>query len=531
LNGLICMFVERMPLAIELAASWLYILSVNEINDELEKGLDILATEVRDAPERHRSIRAVFDHSWSLLDQTEREIFMRLSIFRGGFTREAAQQVAGASLRQIAGLVNKSILRHDPHSGRLEIHELLRQYAQEKLENTLQTSDSTKEAYAAYYADFMQEKWKQFRGSRQIIALTEIEADIENVRAAWRYYLDQKKALQLLKFIYGFWIVYYVRGWVRGAIELFADGVAALAQEEHDSDVRAVRAVAMALQGFFMSVVGVADEGYKLIREGIEILEGLDNPIELAFAYNSLALAAYYLNRPAEEKDAAQSFLKIVEASNDKWLLAYGLWSVGFVEFREKNYAEAKRYAEASLKVSTEINNTFGSAWSFLFLGGLATHNEDFAGAKKYLTRCLQMANKLNYNGLSSVAIKYLGELALLTHDIPDAQEYLTQSLRIAYDLGSDRDIANHLYDFASLRVAQNELEEGVELISLLLQQPASHQARLGGGRIRDHAKALLANLEHKLSQETYLAALKRGELLELDDVVIELVGPKINVG
>ena len=409
----------------------------------------------------------------------------------------------------------------------MEIHELLRQYAQERLENTLQTSDSTKEAYAAYYADFMQEKWKQFRGSKQIPALTEIEADIENVRAAWRYLLDQKNALKLLKFIYGFWIVYYVRGWGHGAIELFADGVDALAQIEHDSDVRVVRAVAMAFQGFFMSLVGLADEGYKLIRESIEILERLDSPIELAFAYNGLTLAAYYLNRPAEEKDAAQSFLKIVEASNDKWLLAYGLWFAGFAEFRGKNYAEAKRFAEASLKLSNEINNTFGSAWCFVSLGGLATNNGEFAEAKKYLTRCLQAANKLNFTGLSSIAIKYLGELALLTHDIPDAQEYLTRSLRIAYDLGLDRDIANHLYDFASLRVAQNKLEEGVELISLLLQQPASHQARLVGGRIRDHAKALLANLENKLSQEMYMAALKRGELLVIDDVVIELVGPK----
>ena len=112
-----------------------------------------------------------------------------------------------------------------------------------------------------------------------------------------------------------------------------------------------------------------------------------------------------------------------------------------------------------------------------------------------------------------------------MAKDIPDAQEYLTQSLRIAYDLGVERDIANNLYDFASLRVAQNKLEEGVELISLLLQQPASHQARAGGGRIRDRAKTLLAELESRLSRETYQAALKRGELLKLDDVVVKLLG------
>jgi len=520
-------FVGGMPLAIELAASWLHVLSVNEISNELKEGLEILETEARDAPERHRSIRAVFDQSWSLLDKSEQEIFMRLSIFRGGFTREAAGQVAKASLGQIAGMVNKSMLRHDPNKGRLEIHDLLRQYAQEKLESTPQASDSTKVAYTAYYADFMQEKWQQLRGPEQISALKEIEADIENVRAAWRYYLDEKDALQLQKFLHGFWMIYWVRGWFRGAIELFADGVDALAQAESDSDLQAVRAVSMGHLGTFMSWVGLADEGYKLAREGIEILEKFERPIELAFAYHGLTLPAYYLDRPAEEKEAAQSYLKIVETSNDKWLLAYGLWLLNLAEYRLKNYAESKRLVEASLKLSNEIDDTINSALCFTSFGGHAIKDEDYTAAKEYFTRCLQLSKQLNFYWLASNARKYLGQIALATNDIPGAQEYLTQSLGIAYELGLDRDIANHLYDFASLRVSQNKLEEGLELLSLLLQQPASHLSRSEGGRIRDRAKALLANLENELSQETYMAALKRGELLELDDVVVELVGPK----
>lgn len=248
-------------------------------------------------------------------------------------------------------MVNKSILRYDPHSARFEIHELLRQYAQERLESTPQASESTKEAFAAYYADFMQDKWKQLRGSEEIPALTEIEEDIENVRTAWRYYLDKQNAGQLQKFIYGFWRVYWVRGWFHGAIELFAEGVDELAQAEQDPDIRAVRAVAMVSQGIFTSLVGLADQGYKLIRASVEILERLEYPVELAFAYNNLTMAAYYLNRPAEEKDAAQSYLKIVEASNDKWLLANGLWLVGFAELSGLNYAEAERLSEASLKL------------------------------------------------------------------------------------------------------------------------------------------------------------------------------------
>jgi predicted ATPase/DNA-binding CsgD family transcriptional regulator len=521
----ICRYLGGMPLAIELAASWLHVLSVDEINDELQKGLDILETEVRDAPERHRSIRAVFDQSWSLLDKDEQGIFMRLSIFRGGFTHGAAARVAGAPLKQIARLVNKSILRHDPNTGRLGIHELLRQYAQEKLENTPQASDSTKEAFAAYYADFMEKKWQQIRGPEQIPALTEVEADIDNVRGAWRYYLDEKNALQLKRFLYSFWIVYWVRGWVRGAIELFSDCVNELAQAEYNPDLKAVRAVAMGHLGFFMSWVGLADEGYKLARDSIEILERLEHPIELAFAYHSLTLAAYYLDRPAEEKGAAQSYLKIVEVSNDKWLQAFGLWLANLAEYRLENYAESKSLTEASLKLSNEIDDTICLALCFTSVGGHAIKDGDYVAAKEYFTRCLQISGQLNFYWLASNARKYLGQIALLTNEIPDAKEHLTQSLRIAHDLGLDRDIANHLYDFARLRGAQNRMEEGVELISLLLKQPASHLSRLEGGSIRDRAMTLLAGFENKLPQEKYDAALKRGELLNLDSVVIELLG------
>jgi predicted ATPase/DNA-binding CsgD family transcriptional regulator len=114
----ICRLVDGMPLAIELAAGWMNVLSPKELAIEIQQGLDILTSEMRDVPQRHHSMRTVFDQSWSLLDQTEREAFMRLSVFRGGFTREAGQAVAGTSLQSLAGLVNKSFLRHNPNSGR-----------------------------------------------------------------------------------------------------------------------------------------------------------------------------------------------------------------------------------------------------------------------------------------------------------------------------------------------------------------------------------------------------------------------------
>jgi len=131
----ICRLVEGLPLGIELAAAWVRECSCADIAQELENNLDFLATSMRDMPSRHRSLRAVFDHSWSLLSEEERHVFRRLAVFRGGFRAEAARQVAAASPGLLAALENKSLL-HRNTTGRYEMHGLLRQYVEEKLRET-----------------------------------------------------------------------------------------------------------------------------------------------------------------------------------------------------------------------------------------------------------------------------------------------------------------------------------------------------------------------------------------------------------
>jgi len=128
----ICQLVDGLPLGIELASSWVRVLSCSEIAQEIEKNLDFLTATARDVPPRHRSMRAVFDYSWLLLSPEEQQVMMRLSSFRGGFTREAASQVAGASLPVLSALINKSMVEHTKDR-RFDLHELVWQYARERL--------------------------------------------------------------------------------------------------------------------------------------------------------------------------------------------------------------------------------------------------------------------------------------------------------------------------------------------------------------------------------------------------------------
>ncbi|MGH8631367.1 MAG: ATP-binding protein, partial [Burkholderiales bacterium] len=158
----ICRLVEGMPLGIELAAAWVRTLSCREIAQEIERnladprqGMDFLAASMRDVPERHRSIRAAFDHSWNLLSAEEQQVMRQLSVFRGGFRREAAEQVAGATLPLLSALVDKSLLRRT-EAGRFDLHELVRQYAAAQLQADPQDEFVTCERFSHYYAVWLQ---------------------------------------------------------------------------------------------------------------------------------------------------------------------------------------------------------------------------------------------------------------------------------------------------------------------------------------------------------------------------------------
>lgn len=164
-----------------------------------------------------------------------------------------------------------------------------------------------------------------------------------------------------------------------------------------------------------------------------------------------------------------------------------------------------------------------------IVLGHVALARGELEEARGFYLRCLKLAEEVGFYYAIQTSSKYLGKVALSLGKIPEAESYLLQSLRITEEIGFERDIINLLYEFARLRVAQGNSEGAVELLALVIQHPASHLYRLLEGRIRDSAKDLLVKLEGNLSEETYTEALERGQALELDEVIADLVPAKLN--
>lgn len=186
----ICRMLDGMPLALLLAASWTESLTLPEIVRELGRGLDLLQVEDRAVPVRHQKITTVFAQAWSLLSADEQRVLARLSVFRGGCTREAATTVTGATLVQLRGLTTKFLLSHQPggrgvEQGHFVMHELLRQYAASRLDAEAGAVAQTRRAHADYFLGFLAERGPWLKGPRQMDALADIDADIDNITAAW----------------------------------------------------------------------------------------------------------------------------------------------------------------------------------------------------------------------------------------------------------------------------------------------------------------------------------------------------------
>jgi len=206
-----------MPLGVEMAASWTKVLTCQEIAADLGRDLLSLIAMWRTAPERHRTLRTVLDHSWRLLSEEEREAFCRLSVFRSGFGREAAAKVAGASLPLLSGLIDKSFVRRAPEGPggperRFETHPALRQYAAEKLGADPAVYMEARTRHAQYYVTWLVDMYEGLKGEEQLAALAALRAESHDLHDAWRWLIVERDVKRLRALLPGMILFHEMRG-------------------------------------------------------------------------------------------------------------------------------------------------------------------------------------------------------------------------------------------------------------------------------------------------------------------------------
>ncbi|HEU5101453.1 MAG TPA: helix-turn-helix domain-containing protein, partial [Roseiflexaceae bacterium] len=284
----ICRRLEGLPLAIELAASWTRVLSSGEIAAELERSLDFLSAAEHDVPARHRSLRAALDHSWQLLDVHERAALAALSVFHGGFDRDAAAAVCAelnvtsaqqtnhnshfTILNLIAGLVDKSLVQRAELRGtaRYSVHELVRQYAEERLGADPAKLSATAQRHAAYYSSLLQRSIAAQTGGASPEALANLTRNIDNVRAVWIRAAVAGDTTTVLAMARNMMILYDMPGRVLDGAALFERAAAMLRASGVSSG--AALGVTLGYQGYYVQLTRPS-AGAPLLEQAIGLLE------------------------------------------------------------------------------------------------------------------------------------------------------------------------------------------------------------------------------------------------------------------
>ncbi len=379
--GRICRLLGGMPLGVEMAAAWTRVLSCQEIVADLERDLLALIATWRTVPERHRTLRTVADHSWRLLLNEERAAFSRLSVFSGGFTREAAAQVVGASLSLLSILIDKSLL-HRTAEGRFEIHPALRQYAAEKLAADLAVQAETRSRHARYYAAWLDLMNEKLKGSEQLAALAALRGETGNLRDAWRWLVEQHDLERLHQVLPAIVLFHEMGGWpagVQDVVCLLLDMLHVLRQSpqlelNHVSGssptLAGLLAFTLAALRLFDQTLECAARTDAYLRESIEIAQGLPDNQEKAFTLLLDSLGPSMLSAQ-QSMDLCQQCIGIFRRLGDAWGTALAQLSLadaaGFGSNQDPDLAW--RTYQSSLEGFTASGNDWGQA---LCLTGLA---------------------------------------------------------------------------------------------------------------------------------------------------------------
>jgi predicted ATPase/class 3 adenylate cyclase/uncharacterized protein HemY len=470
--------VEGMPLALVLAASWTNTLNCSSILREIQRNLDFLGSGLRDVPDRHRSVQAVFEQSWKLLTREEQSIFKRLSVFRGGFDREAAELIAVASLRVLATLVDKSLLHRDAN-GRYQVHELLRQFLSEKLGDAPEDANYIRQLHCSYYANYLHARFHDMTAARQKEAVEEIFTELQNIRAAWEWAIDhamveeiQKSAGSLHWFCQ---IKCFYREGVEGG-EQAAHSLETVAQ----SELRDITlAEVLEYLGWLNIRLGKFGQAREALEKSLTIYQGtaaFDAPGEGIDPLSALGILAVTTGNYQRAAELGEASLQMNTSRGDQWHLAFSHYVLANAYLAQGAYEKARTASQRAYAITESRGERLLRAYNLIDLGNVARAQGDYKQARQHYQACYALREEFDDSEGMAVALNHLGEVALLQQDYSLAEEHYQRSLAAYQGLGDRGGLATALNGLGQAKRCQGNLAAARESHAEALQIAAEIQ-------------------------------------------------------
>jgi predicted ATPase/DNA-binding SARP family transcriptional activator len=542
----LCRLLDGAPLGIELAAGWSLQHSCQEIAEETAASLDFLRTTYRNVPARQRSLRAVFEHSWTLLPANLQTVFARLSLFPHTFTAEAAAAIAGAAADDLAALQDKFLVRREVN-GRYHIHPVLHQYASEKLTADKEMADAA-QRHTAYYLDFIEQQ----ESGESITERAVIRQELPNVQAAWQWAARHQDYAALDRVIATLHNFFNIQSWFHEGIDFYQFALAQMGQTTDPAALTSAQAQTLcdlwahkarlhlhigqlqtaetALAQAAACLGSVDDPGRRstilnylsmtnfyagryeqavaLLKEALQLALQADDMDGVAFAYNFLGSSTKAQGKYTQAGDYFTQALDTYRQLGDEIGAGIALHNLGNLAQATGDYETSRNYYQQSAALFQANDYTQGAATASSNAGRLALQTGKYGEAKKLLTEALRLKEQINDKRGMAVALVGLGAVAVETAELPQARAYLARSLALAQESGDVKLLLEGVVVTAVYAHRLDQTETAAELIAFVLNHPAAAQ------EVRQQAEKLAADLELPANPPSQ----------ELDDLITTLL-------
>src|SRR5215216_6142073 len=521
----ICVRLDGLPLAIELAAARIKMLPPKAMLPRLSSRLKLLTGGARDLPVRQRTLRGAIEWSHTLLGDGEKTLFARMAVFSGGRTLEAVEAVCDTrgdlpigAFEGVSSLLDKSLLRQEEGPNgepRFVMLETVHEFAREKLAQSAET-EVIERTHAEYFLTLAEEANPELKGANQLQWLERLEAEHDNMRAALSWALERDEAELARRLGGALWRFWSVRGYCSEGRRWLEEALAMEGTVSPES-----RAMALAGLGTLAFELGDLDRAQEACEEGLELLEH-----EARVASEAKLCLLVFLGWVAVQREDYRQATDLFEESlalsremGDTWWLAVSHLQLALVTDSLGDAEKATALYEESMDLFREQGDKNGLASCLNDLAMVVYSQGDLGRAAKLTEEAVALLRELRARGSVALVLCNLGWIALFQDDLSRAADLYRESLSLAWDVGLNPLVERTLEGFACVAGAKGETERATRLWGAA---QALHETK---NIPRDidflvEADARISAVRLGMAEEVWEEALRKGRAMTLDEVI-----------
>lgn len=468
--GHICRLVDGMPLAIEVASAWASTLSCDQIAHQIEHNLSLhLSDEVSG---EYQSIIATFDSVWEFFSETEKRILMGLSVFKGGFSDQAASKIVGASSFFLDSVLNKKLIQRNKPQ-RYTLHLSLLRYLEEKLQANPVLATDVEIRHGSYYLGLLRDSEVDLGQTDSISLLEDVLSDADNIRFAWKLTVAVGN-LRLVQSALSPWMsIMWNRGWFKDAIDALELLTIRLSElSSNDPEVVLIYAQTKKFLGEFYFLIGDFQLGLRELQNGLQRINESDRSKEESEMYRLLGSYNSASGHNKDSKEMYQLGLVLAEKVGDLSLVYKFINRLAVEAYMETDYQGAIPIAEHALEIARQLDDKGKIVQSLNDLGNLYYAIKKYPRARELLTETLAYLPDIKGQILEHIIFNTLGRVLTANGEYHYASQIFSQGLDLIEDVYTDPWTVEMLVSISELLNSMMEKPIAIALVNLIVYHP-----------------------------------------------------------